>query len=117
VKCNALILSLLHKRGVSKTDTPLLCKGLYFNILHFMLEIGSGARGWWEKAAGRWVTKEVRSGEIGFSGPVRKNNFTAQRGSPPAARCRGQKGVVLPMRGCKRRVPWAKGGDFAHEGG
>ncbi len=34
-------------------------------------------------AAERWVTKEVRSGEIGFSGLVRKNNFTAQQGSPP----------------------------------
>jgi len=32
----------------------------------------------------RGVTKEVRSGEIGFSGPVRKNNFTAQQGSLPA---------------------------------
>ncbi len=79
VKCNALILNGLRKRGVSKTDTPLLCNRLYFNILHFTLEIGSGAGttaaaaagfagGWWEKAAGRGVTKEVRSGEIGFSG-------------------------------------------------
>jgi len=64
---------------------------LYFNILQFTLKIGSGAGttaaaaagfagGRGEKAAGRWVTKEVRSGEIGFSGPVRKNNFTAQQG-------------------------------------
>ena len=44
VKCNVLILSWLHKRGVSKTDTPLLRNRLYFNILHFTLEIGSGAR-------------------------------------------------------------------------
>jgi len=36
------------------------------------------------KAAGRGVTKEVRSGEIGFSGRRRKNNFTAQQGSPPS---------------------------------
>jgi len=43
VKCNVLILSWLHKRGVSKTDTPLLRNRLYFNILHFTLEIGSGA--------------------------------------------------------------------------
>ena len=31
------------------------------------------------KGGGRWVTKEVRSEEIGFSGTVRKNNFTAQQ--------------------------------------
>ena len=43
VKCNMLILSWLCKRGVSKTDTPLLCNRLYFNILQFTLEIGSGA--------------------------------------------------------------------------
>jgi len=76
---------------------------LYFNILQFTLEIGSGAgtavaaaagfasEAWGDEggampgrrekpAAGRGVTKEVRSGEIGFSGPVRKNNFTAQQG-------------------------------------
>ena len=51
------------------------------------------------KAAERGVTKEVRSGEIGFSGPVRKNNFTAQQGSPPAG-----------------EVPRAKWGGFAHDG-
>ena len=38
VKCNMLILSWLHKRGVSKTDTPLLRNRLYFNILHFTLD-------------------------------------------------------------------------------
>ncbi len=43
VKCNMLILSGLNKRGVSKTDTPLLRNRLYFNILHFTLDIGSGA--------------------------------------------------------------------------
>ena len=43
VKCNILILSGLRKRGVSKTGTPLLCNRLYFNVLHFTLEIGSGA--------------------------------------------------------------------------
>jgi len=64
---------------------------LYFNVLQFTLEIGSGAGttaaaaagfagGRGEMAARRWVTKEVRSGEIGFSGPGRKNNFTAQQG-------------------------------------
>mgnify|MGYP007069840655 CR=1 FL=1 len=44
VKCNILILSGLYKRGVSKTDTPLLRNRLCFNTLHFTLEIGSGAR-------------------------------------------------------------------------
>ena len=43
VMCNVLILSGLYKRGVSKTGTPLLCTRLYFNILQFTLEIGSGA--------------------------------------------------------------------------
>ena len=38
-----LILSWLCKRGVLKTDTPLLRNRLYFNILHFTLEIGSSA--------------------------------------------------------------------------
>ena len=39
-----LILSRLCKRGVLKTDTPLLRNRLYFNILQFTLnEIGSGA--------------------------------------------------------------------------
>ena len=71
VKCNILILSVLDKRGVSKTGTPLLCTRLYFNILHFTLEIGSGAGTTAAAAAGfagggRRVTKEVRSGEIGF---------------------------------------------------
>ena len=41
-------------------------------------------------AAERWVTKEVRSGEIGFSGTARKNNFLRAAGSPP--QCRGGKG-------------------------
>ncbi len=92
-----LILSWLCKRGVLKTDTPLLRNRLYFNILQFTLKIGSGAgttaaaaagfacgERWVtkeeRKATGRGVTKEVRSGEIGFFGPVRKNNFTAQQG-------------------------------------
>ena len=66
VKCNVLILSELHKRGVSKTNTPLLRNRLYFNILQFTLEIGSGAGTAAGAAAGfagggRWVTKEVRS--------------------------------------------------------
>ena len=63
-----------------------------------------------ENGGGGGVTKEVRSGEIGFSGTVRKNNFTAQQGSPPL--CDVQKGVVLHMRGCKRRVPVGKKGWF-----
>ena len=37
-----------------------------------------GRRG--KKAAEGEVTREVRSGEIGFFGPVRKNHFTAQQG-------------------------------------
>ena len=43
MKCKALILSWLHKRGVSVFDTPLLCNRLYFNVLQFTLEIESGA--------------------------------------------------------------------------
>jgi len=90
-----LILSGLRKGGASETDTPLLCNRLYFNILHFTLEIGSGAETAAAAAAGfagggGGVTKEVRSGEIGFSGPVRKNNFIRAAWSPPRARCRGQ---------------------------
>ena len=77
VKCNVLILSWLDKRGVSKTNTPLLLNRLYFNILHFTLDgRGAGttaaaaagfAGGRGKMAAERWVTKEVRSGggEIG----------------------------------------------------
>ena len=94
VKCNVLILNGLRKRGVSKTDTPLLCNRLYFNVLQFTLEIESRARttaaagagfagGRGKMAAKRWVTKEVRSGEIGFSGTVRKNNFLRAAGAPP----------------------------------
>jgi len=64
-------------------------------------------------AARRWVTKEVRSGEIGFSGPVRKNNFTAQQGRRRGQGVAGEvpwaKGVFLHTRGCQTRVPWAKG--------
>ena len=76
VKCNMLILSWLCKRGVLKTDTPLSRNRLYFNILQFTLnEIGSGAGTTAAAAAGfagggtaaeHSVTKEVRSGEIGF---------------------------------------------------
>ena len=40
-----------------------------------------GRRG--KKAAGHGVTKEVRSGKIGFSGTARKNNFLRAAGSPP----------------------------------
>ena len=43
VMCNVLILSGLSERGVSKTDTPLLCNRLYFNVLHFTLKIESRA--------------------------------------------------------------------------
>ncbi len=61
-------------------------------------------------AAERWVTKEVRSGEIGFSGPVRKNNFTAQQGRRrTAVGRRGAKPGCCGQKGCQTRVLWAKG--------
>ena len=52
VKCNVLILSGLCKRGVSKTDTPLSCNRLYFNILQFTLETRSRAGTTVDAAAG-----------------------------------------------------------------
>jgi len=87
VKCNVLILSGLDKRGVSKTDTPLLCNRLYFNILHFTLGRGAGttaaaaagfAGGRGEMAAERWVTKEVRNGggkALGDEGSAERGNW------------------------------------------
>ena len=103
-----LILSKLRNGGVSETDTPLLCNRLYFNILHFTLEIESGAETAAAAAAGfagggGEVAKEVRSGEIGFSGTVRKNNFTAQqgrrrgRGAVGKMRCFAHEGVQNPV--------------------
>ena len=103
-----LILSWLCKRGVLKTGTPLLCNRLYFNVLQFTLEIGSGAGTTAAAAAGfagggRGVTKEVQSGEIGFFGLVRKNNFTAQQGRrrPKQGRRRPERGRSRPA-GCER---------------
>ena len=72
----------MQRGGVLKTDTPLLRNRLYFNILQFTLnEIGSGAGTTAAAAAGfagggRGVTKEVRSGEIGF---CTRSDFTAFR--------------------------------------
>jgi len=71
-------LSWLCKRGVLKTDTPLLRNRLYFNILQFTLKIESGAEtaaaaaagfagGRGEMAARRGVTKEVRTGKLVFA--------------------------------------------------
>ena len=72
VKCNALILSVLHKRGVSKTDTPLLCKGLYFNILHFTLEIESRAG----TAVGGTAAEGKDGGEaLGDEGSAERGNW------------------------------------------
>jgi len=69
VKCNVLILSGLDKRGASKTDTPLLCNRLYFNILQFTLEIGRGAG----------TTAAAAAGFAG--GGVRGDEGSAERGN------------------------------------
>ena len=96
VKCNALILNGLRKRGVSKIDTPLLRNRLYFNVLQLTLDIGRGAGttaaaaagfagGRGEKAAERWVTEEVRSGvtkgEGGKGGGAWGDEGGAERGN------------------------------------
>ena len=65
VKYNVLILSGLDKRGVSKTDTPLLRNRLYFNVLQFTLEIGSGAR----------VVGKGDGGALGDEGSAERGNW------------------------------------------
>ena len=71
VKCNALILSVLHKRGVSKTDTPLSRNRLYFNILQFTLDVGRGA-GTTAAAAAGLAGSEARGDQGGAERRRRK---------------------------------------------
>jgi len=63
-------------------------------------------------AAGRWVTKEVRSGEIGFSGPGRKNNFTAQQGRRRQTGLAAAKQGSPPPNRARRRTAVGKMGWF-----
>ena len=63
-----LILSWLCKRGVLKTDTPLSRNRLYFNILQFTLEIGSGARVVGKGDGAKGLAKGAKPGRGGQGG-------------------------------------------------